>query len=131
MKYQKSGYDAVNLCRSCEMTTIPRPIKKSLRHYADLAYQAELNQELLKLSTHFDAWKNGQIDSFELSDAIHRFHNGPSVELYKKYNYGQLDLNVAYAIVTGLLNRDEVSPEVLDYLRNAIAFYESQSDSNT
>jgi hypothetical protein len=33
-------------------------------------------------SPQFDSWKSGALTNDELSEAIHRFHNGPDVELY-------------------------------------------------
>ena len=66
------------------------------------------------------------MDSWELTEAIHRFHNGASRELYKKHNYGLIQFNVAHAIFTGLLDRGQVPQELLDYLAKHLAFYEEQ-----
>ena len=108
------------------MNNVPRKINKALHEYAGVAYEAELRKELEALSAKFDEWKSNQIDSHELTEAIHRFHNGPARDLYKKYNNVPLDLVVAHAIVTGLLDRDKIPAEVLGYLGNAIAFYENE-----
>jgi len=42
----------------------------------------------------------------------------------KKYNYGQLDLTVAHAIVAGTLDRSGLPGEARRRPRPAIAFYE-------
>jgi hypothetical protein len=103
---------------------IPRQIKKLLREYSGIAYEIELRRELAALAAHFDEWKNGQMDSWELTDAIHDFHNGASRELYKKYNSGLLEFNVAHAIFTGLLDRTQIPAELLEHLARHLAFYE-------
>jgi hypothetical protein len=105
---------------------IPRKMKKLLREYSGLAHESELRHELEALSAQFDEWKNGAMDSWELTEAIHRFHNGTARELYKQYNYGSIELNVAHAIFTGLLDRGQVPRELLDYLKKYLAFYEEQ-----
>lgn len=107
------------------MKDIPKPIKKALREYTGKAYEAELRKELEALSAKFDEWKAGKLDNFDLTEVIHKFHNGPARELYTKYNYSPpLEMLVAQAIVTGLLKKEDIRPEVLEYLSNAIAFYE-------
>ncbi len=107
------------------MKDIPKLIKKALREYADKAYEAELRKELEALSAKFDEWEAGKLDNFDLTEAIHKFHNGPARELYTKYNYSPpLEMLVAHAIVTGLLKKEDLRPDVLEYLNNAIAAYE-------
>ena len=107
----------------------PKKIKRVIREYAGQLYEADLRQELEALSTKFDEWQHGAIDSFDLQEAIHRFHNGAARELYKQYNQSDLDFIVAHAIVAGQINRDEVPAEVLAHLGNAIAFFESQKQT--
>lgn len=108
------------------MEPIPRSIKKPLREYSGVAYEAELRRELGALAAQFDEWKNGRMESWELTEAIHRFHNGAARELYKKYNYGPIEFNVAHAIFTGLLDKAQIPPELLDYLGRYLAFYEER-----
>jgi hypothetical protein len=80
--------------------------------------------ELAKLAEQFDAWRRGEVDSFDLSQRIHEFHDGAAREIWKTYSYGNPTTSVAYAIHAGILSRDEVPPEVLDALGNAIGVYE-------
>ena len=108
------------------MEPIPRPIKKLLRQYADIAYEAELQRELQALSAKFDEWKIGAMDSWDLTEAIHRFHNGASRELYKKHNYAPIEYAVAGAIASGLLDRAQIPTELLDYLSKLLLFYEQE-----
>lgn len=106
------------------MHDLPKHVKRSLRELAARAHEAELHAELAKLAEHFDAWRRGEVDSFDLGQLIHEFHDGAARETWKTYNGNDLRIAVAYAIHTGVLKRDDVPPETLDALKNALAFYE-------
>ena len=81
------------------MRDYPKKIKRMLREYNIEAYEIELHRELTKLEKSFEKWVNGTISSGEFSYRIHQYEKGPSRELFKKYNYGEDAMNVAYAIV--------------------------------
>jgi hypothetical protein len=102
----------------------PKHIKRLLRQYLAEAYQRELHRELAKLDKSFAEWRNGLIGSDELSQRVHRYETGPARELYKRYNDGPPDMTVAYAIVTGILQLDEVSPELLEAIERPLGFYQ-------
>jgi hypothetical protein len=104
----------------------PKRIKRLLREHAELAHEEELRRALLPLAAAFDEWKAGRLSSGELSDRIYEFHQGPSRELFSRYDNRWLDMPVAYAIVRGILDKTQVPPELLDYLQRHLAFYESQ-----
>ena len=106
------------------MSDLPKSIKRSLRQLAGKAHEAELRAELAKLAEQFDAWRRGEIDSFDLSQHIHEFHDGAAREIWKTYVQGDPYSSVAYAITAGIISRDEVAPEVLDALKHALAFHE-------
>jgi hypothetical protein len=106
------------------MKDFPPRVKKRIREYSMQAHENELKIALAELAPKFKAWEAGQMGSGELSDIVFRWANGINKELFKKYNYGMTEMNVAYAIVTGLLDRASIDQEVLEYLNNAIAFYE-------
>jgi hypothetical protein len=90
------------------MSDYPKDIKRLLREFAIEAYEGELSRELARLDKSFLEWRDGKISSGELSHRIHQYEMGASRELFKKYNDGEDDFNVAYAIVTGILNREDV-----------------------
>ena len=110
------------------MQPYPKNIKRLLREFMVEAYERELHRELLKLDQDFAEWRDGQISSGELSLRVHQYEVGPSRELYKKYNYSYDDLNVAYAIATGILKRDEIPDELLEAISNLLVFYQSRKE---
>jgi DNA primase large subunit len=87
------------------MNDYPMRIKRLIREFAAEAYEKELSRELARLDKSFSEWRDGKINSGELSHRIHQYETGASRELFKKYNEGENDFNVAYAIVTGILDR--------------------------
>lgn len=110
------------------MQKYPKHIRKLMGEYLGKAYESELHRELVKLDQSFAEWRAGKIDDWELSDRINRYEMGPSRELYKKYNYGQNDMNLAYAIATGILNRNEVPAELLEALGQPLGYYQLLKD---
>ena len=75
----------------------------------------------------FKLWEQGGLGSGDLSELIHRFHQGPARDLCVRYDTNQLEAPVAYAIVTGVLDRKAVPAEVLDHVAGMIRFYEDRA----
>jgi hypothetical protein len=59
--------------------------KRQARELADAAWEVELSSALEELAVLVSDWRKGRIDAFQLSDAIHKFHDGQSRELFKLY----------------------------------------------
>jgi hypothetical protein len=59
------------------MAEISKRLKRLLHEYGGKAHEAELREALVPLAEAFKRWERGEIDSFELKDMIHRFHQGP------------------------------------------------------
>src|SRR5688572_9786612 len=95
------------------MDQMPKPIKRALRQLADRAYEIELGRELAALRSEFDRWQRGEITAFELSEAVHRFHQGPARDLYVTYTSGHPQVVVANAVQNGILDRTQIAPDVL------------------
>lgn len=104
------------------MRNYSKKIKRLIRENATEAYERELNRELSVVDESFAEWRSGQISSGELSHRLHKYETGPSRELFKQYNYGDADMNVACAIVAGILENDEVPSELLEALEHLIGF---------
>ena len=112
------------------MKDYPKRIKRLLVEYMTEAYERELYRELTKLDESFAEWRNGAISSGELSHRIHEWDTGPSRALFKHYNYGPKNMSVAYAIVVGILDEEEVPAELLEAISGAIAFCQSLQERN-
>ena len=76
---------------------------------------------------HGPPWRSsggrGEVASFELSDLIHAFHQGPSRDLFVRYTRRPHDPAVAYAIATGIIDRSQVPAELLEHLAPALEFH--------
>jgi hypothetical protein len=108
---------------------MPKRLKRALRDAAIAAHEEELRRALIPLKAAFHQWRAGHMSSGELAELIHAFHDGPARELFKKYNYGQLELAVAHAIVSGVLDRARLPDDLVKALGRAITFYEEQAQS--
>ena len=108
---------------------MPKRVKRALRDAAVAAHEEELRRALTPLDAAFEKWRVGHLGSGELTELIHRFHDGPARALFKKYNYGQLDLAVAHAIVSGILDRTRLPADLVEALGRAIALYEERGQS--
>jgi hypothetical protein len=96
--------------------------RRRIRELAAIAYDRELSRELAALEGEFARWRSGTIDAYELSDRIHRFHQGPNRHLFTTYTGGAIELAVAAAIANGVITEAEASPDVLEVLRGGIEF---------
>jgi hypothetical protein len=106
------------------MEQTPKQLRKMIRHWAAIAHDRELGKALRELRAEFDRWESGEIDPIELSDRIHKFHQGPARDLWDRYTTNPLDPQVAYAVIRGTLSKDEIPSELLQYLARWINFYE-------
>ena len=58
------------------MADMPKRIKCLLREQAGQAHEEELRRALVPVAEAFKRWEHGEHGSAELSDIIHRFHQG-------------------------------------------------------
>ena len=91
--------------------------RKELRRLAGLAYERELAKALESLEGNFKRWRKNKITAFELSELIHKFHNGIARDLWSFYTTGNTELNVKHAIAEGIILETEISPGILEKLR--------------
>ena len=97
-----------------------------LRECAAAAHEEDLRRALLPIAEAFKRWEQGGLGSGDLSELIHQFHQGPARELYVRNDTNDIEAPVAYAIVTGVLDRKEVPAEVRDHVARLIQFYQSE-----
>jgi len=95
--------------------------RRELRELQGLAWERELEDALRELRSDFDFWKTGEISAFELSDRIHKFHNGRSRELYNMYSGSLNNFWVETVIARGVIDEAELSDDLLDVLKDHIA----------
>jgi hypothetical protein len=107
------------------MAETPKRIRKLVREWAGEAHEEELRRALLPIAEAFDRWKRGDVASSELSNVIHKFHQGPARDLFVKYNTNRREAPVAHAIVSGILDKQKIPPELLQHLASWISFYEA------
>jgi hypothetical protein len=112
------------------MKSYSKGIKRLLREYSLEAHERELHRELAKLDTDFAEWRQGIICSGEMDDRIHKYKSGPARELWKRYNYVDADMNVAYALVVGILDEDEVPANLIEAIARPLAFYQGMKERN-
>jgi hypothetical protein len=115
--------------KDASMADIPTRVKRLLREFAGKAHEAELREALEPLAEAFKRWERNELDSFELSDLIHRFHQGPARDIYVRYTNNYLKDPVASAIASGLIDRATVPAELLDHLANLIQIYEEHREA--
>lgn len=117
---------------------MPKSFRKIARKLIGQAYQREQDKALESLHREFDRWKSGEIDCWELSDLIHRFHDGESRELFKFYEMGNVEFALARAIALGILGEEEVPTDLresmqpmIDFLRGKFADDAQDPDEET
>jgi hypothetical protein len=104
--------------------------RRLLRELAGKAHDRELARELGALEADFARWRQGEIDVHELSEQIHRFHNGPARRLYLDYMSTHLELSVGAALGRGVLSEEEATPEILEALKGFIELARERWDED-
>jgi hypothetical protein len=88
---------------------ITKSEKKRIRQLADLAWDRELRIELQKIAAAIEEMKNGQLTPFDVTDRIHKFHNGAARDLYNQFSHSLPWLAVCRAHLDGVLTDDDIS----------------------
>ena len=110
------------------MREYSKGVKRLLREFSMEAHERELHRELTKLDNSFEKWREGAIGSGELDHRIHKYKSGPARELWKRYNHGEVDMNVAYAIVAGILDSEKVPGELLEAIERPLDFFRGMKE---
>ena len=106
------------------MHNLPKAARRAIRELASLAYERELAAELAKLRVEFDTWAAGEMNAFELEQAIHHFHHGVARELYNRYSPGStLPHAVAAAIMLGTICSTEIPAPAREHLDRLVAVF--------
>ena len=108
---------------------LPKAIKRAMRSLVGLAHEAELRRALEEAYRDFQEWKSGRIDSFELADRIHKFHDGPNRDIYLRYT-SRLDPRflLQHALKEGTIEKRAVPKEIWAYLEGFASPYRSSPE---
>lgn len=94
--------------------------RRELRALQGLAWERELGEALRSLRTDFEIWDRGEIAAIELTDRIHKFHNGQARELFNMYS-GNLDnWWIGHTVAKGVIDESELSDDLHDVLKDDI-----------
>lgn len=86
--------------------------KRQAREVVALAREAELTAALSELEVLFADWRKGRIDAYQLSDAIHQFHDGESRDLFSMYRSLPVEGLAARAIAQELVPPEKIPREL-------------------
>ena len=106
------------------MQEMPKRIKRLVREWAGIAHDRDLRKALSELRAEFDRWERGEIDSSELNDLVHRFHQDTARDIWKRYATTHLEPAVASAVAAGVLLKEELPVELMQHIAGLIEFYE-------
>lgn len=90
---------------------------KKMRELSSQSYERELRKELETLAEKFKSWQDNQMDTWDLEEAIHKFHNGVARELYKRYNYLSPEEILSYALFQNIIAYEELPEEIADEIK--------------
>ena len=107
------------------MQDTPKRLKRLVREWAAIAHDRELSKALSELRTHFDRWQRGEITAAGLDDRIDQFHQGASREIWKAYSTNHREPAIGFAVATGVIQRQELPPELLQHVAGWVQFYEA------
>jgi hypothetical protein len=99
--------------------------RREVRRLAGSAYKRELSAAAAALEEKFNRWRRGELDVFALNEQIHKYHDGVSRDLYQRYVLGEPQWAVADAVRRGILQEQEVVPEIMSCLGGLIEFFKT------
>ena len=101
--------------------------RKTLRRLAAVAHERELREHLMVLHDRFQDWLKERIDGFAMRDLIQEFHDRSARDLAVIYDQLPLEMQVARALVRGLLSEEEVPQQFREEHTNAIDFFKEDA----
>jgi hypothetical protein len=91
------------------MSELTKSQRKHIRSLAQRAYEKELSQALNSLHERFQKWHANEISPWDLSEDIHKYHDGTARDLYKFYEMTRnFEFSVAHAVANGVLDFEEI-----------------------
>jgi hypothetical protein len=93
-----------------------KELRRRLLDLTELAYERELSHELAELEAEFGRWRSGETNAFDVSQAIHEFHQVVARDLFSRYRPENAEIVVAQAIIRGIISNDEAGLAVMQHL---------------
>jgi len=100
--------------------------RRELRRLAGLAHERELSRALGKLEASFQLWREGKLEAYELNEQVHDYHQGEQREIWGRYKRGNEAPAVARALALGLLQNEELPPQLLEELAGGIDLFRGE-----
>jgi len=95
-----------------------RKQRRELRALQGSAWEREL-EEALRMD--LEIWDRGDITAFELSDRIHKFHNGQARELFNMYSGSLHNRWIGHTVARGVIDESEISDDLRNVFNDDIA----------
>ena len=95
--------------------------KRILRELAVECHEWHLRTFLENLYEDFQKWGGYSIGALELTERIHKFHDGPARDLYKIYVLAPPELAICFAINNSVISFDAIDPEISEEIRALLA----------
>jgi hypothetical protein len=83
--------------------------RKRICQLADLVWDRGLRFELRNIAVAIDEMESGRLTPFDVTDRIHKFHDGAARDLYKQFSSSLPWLAVCRAYFDGVLTDDDIT----------------------
>jgi hypothetical protein len=114
------------------MQAMSKKQKKHLKELSGRCYELEMSEALDELFYHFQKWKNGEINAFDLNEMIHKHHNYKARDLYKIYEMLKNPQNaVARAVSLGIIKMDDIHEDCHSFVEELIEYYDKNKKDST
>jgi len=90
--------------------------KRELRVLVGECYEVHLSDLLENLYEDFQKWGGKYIDTFELTDRIHEFHDKKARELYGMYVLSPPEVAIIYALRNKIIGKDGIDKNLFNKL---------------
>ncbi len=94
--------------------------RRLLRELCAKAHEVEARESLASLDDDFRRWREEEIDSFELIEAIHDVHQHAARDLFNTYSRGDELLIVRRAVAWGFIVAEDIPAAVRPLLEEQI-----------
>ena len=101
------------------MMELTKSERSAVRRLAEIAWERELRGEILGIGESIQEMKDAGTSPHDVNEVIHRFHDGPSRDLYSRYSSNSPWSAVCQAYADGVLTDGDIENSS-DRIRNRI-----------